>query len=336
MDNSLRELIKAIPKAELHLHLEGTFEPELMFEIAQRNKIQLPYKDVDEIRKAYQFNNLQEFLDIYYAGANVLLYERDFFDLTWAYLSKVHGQSVKHVEVFFDPQTHTERGVPFDVVVNGIYTALLQGEKEYGISFKLIMSFLKHLDEESAFETLGQGLLHKDKIDGIGLDSTELGNPPQKFERVVAWARTEGFPITCHAGEEGPAEFVRDTLDLLKVVRIDHGNNSLDDDDLVKELAERQIPLTLCPLSNLALKVVERLEDYPLLEMMDKGMLVTLNSDDPAYFGGYINENYIQTATALNLNTEQIVQLAKNSFIASWLDDASKNRMIDEIDRKFK
>lgn len=332
MTESIEQLIQKLPKAELHLHLEGTFEPELMFEIAQRNKIELPYKNVEEIRQAYQFNNLQEFLDIYYAGANVLIHEKDFYDLTWAYLTKVASQNVTHVEVFFDPQTHTERGIAFKTVVTGIYKALEAGEKELRISFKLICSFLKHLDEESAFETLGHALEYKSWITGVGLDSSELGNPPQKFQKVMAWAKAEGFLLTSHAGEEGPAEYVRDSVDLLKVIRIDHGNNCLDDDELVKELAEKQIPLTLCPLSNLALQVVKDLKDYPLLTMFEKGLLVTLNSDDPAYFGGYMNENFIETAKALNLSKEQIIQLAKNSFTGSWLSADEKLERIHEIE----
>jgi adenosine deaminase len=324
---SMQKFIEGIPKTELHLHIEGTFEPELMFEIAKRNNKQIPYASVEELKKAYSFNNLQEFLDIYYAGANVLIEEQDFYDLTWAYLTKVHSQNVVHVEIFFDPQTHTDRGIPFDTVIKGIYRALEDGKEQLGITFKLIMSFLRHLDEDSAFNTLEQAMPFKDWISAVGLDSSEVGNPPSKFERVFSRAIEYGFMTVAHAGEEGPSEYIWEALDLLKVTRIDHGNRCLDDEKLVSRLANIKMPLTLCPLSNLELKVIKNLKDYPLLEMMEKGLLVTINSDDPAYFGGYMNENYKGIANALNLNKKQITNLVKNSFEASWMNDIEKEKM---------
>ncbi len=332
---SIKKFIEGIPKAELHLHIEGTFEPELMFEIAKRNNKKIKYSSVEELKKAYSFNNLQEFLDIYYAGANVLIEEQDFYDLTWAYLTKVHEQNVVHVELFFDPQTHTDRGVSFDTVIKGIHRALEDGKEQLGISFKLIMSFLRHLDEASAFKTLEQALPYKKWISAVGLDSSELGNPPSKFERVFAKSREEGFITVAHAGEEGPSEYIWDALDLLKVTRIDHGNRCLDDDTLVERLVALQMPLTVCPLSNLELKVVTDLKDHPIAKMLDLGLLVTVNSDDPAYFGGYMNENYQGIAEALNLSKQQITELTKNSFKASWLSDHEKDHMIAKIDTYF-
>ncbi len=332
---ALEQFIEEMPKAELHLHIEGTFEAELMFSIAKRNQLSIPYNSIEELKKAYNFNNLQEFLDLYYAGANVLIYEQDFYDLTWAYLSKIHQQKVVHTEIFFDPQTHTDRGIDFDIVIKGIHRALEDGKNKLGISYKLIMSFLRHLDETSAFKTLEQALPYKSWINGVGLDSSEKGNPPSKFERVFEQVRTEGFLTVAHAGEEGPAEYVWEALNLLKVSRIDHGNRSLDDEKLVDYLAEIQMPLTLCPLSNLALKVVNDLKDYPLIKMMNSGLLVTINSDDPAYFGGYMNENYKRIATALNLNKKQITELTKNSFKSSWLTTEDKEKMILQLDEYF-
>lgn len=331
----VEEFIKGIPKAELHLHIEGTFEPELMFEIASRNHKEIKYNSIEELKKAYRFNNLQEFLDIYYEGANVLVNEQDFYDLTWAYLTKVHEQNVVHVEIFFDPQTHTDRGIPFDTVITGIYKALEEGQSKYGISFKLIMSFLRHLSEEAAFKTLEQALPYKKWISGVGLDSSELGNPPSKFERVFEKARSEGFITVAHAGEEGPAEYIWEALNLLKVNRIDHGNRCLDDINLVEQLAKKQIPLTVCPLSNLELKVVDDLRNHPIPKMMDNNLLVTVNSDDPAYFGGYMNENYIEIAKALHLSKEDITQLVINSFKASWLPDPEKEKIITQIETYF-
>jgi len=329
---SLETFINGIPKAELHLHIEGTFEPELMFEIAKRNDIHIKYNSVDELKSAYNFSNLQEFLDIYYEGANVLIHEQDFYDLTWAYLTKIHSQNVVHTEIFFDPQTHTDRGISFDVVINGIRRAMEDGREKLGISYKLIMSYLRHLDEASAFNTLEQALPYRDWISGVGLDSSEVGNPPSKFERVFAKSREEGFAVVAHAGEEGPSEYIWEALDLLKIVRVDHGNRCLEDDKLVELLVQRQMPLTLCPLSNLELKVVKKLEDHPLVEMMNRNLLVTVNSDDPAYFGGYMNENYTETAKALNLTKTQITELVKNSFKASWLSDQEKAIKLDLLD----
>ncbi|MHA7057827.1 adenosine deaminase [Aquimarina sp. M1] len=332
---SIEKFIEGIPKAELHLHIEGTFEPELMFEIAKRNKKEIPYNSITEIKNAYKFNNLQEFLDIYYAGANVLITEQDFYDLTWAYLTKVHEQNVIHVEIFFDPQTHTDRGIAFDTVINGIHAALEDGQSKLGITYKLIMSFLRHLDEVSAFKTLEEALPYRDWISAVGLDSSEVGNPPSKFERVFTKSIEEGFLTVAHAGEEGPAEYIWEALNLLKITRIDHGNRCLDDPKLVVRLVDLQIPLTLCPLSNLELKVIQDLKEHPIVKMMDKNLLVTVNSDDPAYFGGYMNENYVKIAKALHLSKKQITTLVKNSFKASWLSDREKENNILEIDRYF-
>ncbi len=329
----LKKFIEDMPKAELHLHIEGTFEPELIFEIAQRNDVKLKYDSAEALRKAYDFNNLQEFLDIYYQGAQVLLKYQDFYDLTMAYITKVNEQNVRHIEIFFDPQTHTDRGVDFDVVINGIYDALKDGEKKYGITFQLIMSFLRHLSEEEAFKTLEQAMPHKDKILGVGLDSSELGNPPSKFANVFNKSRELGFLTFAHAGEEGPAEYVKEATALLEITRIDHGNRCLDDEELTKHIAENRIPLTVCPLSNLKLKVVDDLKNHPLKKMMDKGLFVTVNSDDPSYFGGYINENFVAIQDALNLSKDDIYLLAKNSFEASVLEDEKKNEYIAELDK---
>ena len=333
--SNLKEIIQGIPKAELHLHIEGSFEPELMFEIAKRNNITLDYDSVESLKKAYKFNNLQEFLDIYYLGAQVLIHEQDFYDLTWAYLTKVHSQNVVHVEVFFDPQTHTDRGIEFDVVINGIYKALEKAKQELNISYKLIMSYLRHLSEESAFKTLESSKPYKHWIDGVGLDSSELGNPPSKFVNVFEASASEGYKLVAHAGEEGPVEYIWEALDLLKVVRIDHGNRCLDDEALVQRLIEEKISLTLCPLSNLELKVIQKMEDHPVPHILNKGILGTINSDDPAYFGGYMNENYYETAKALNLNKEQLMQLAINGFEASWLSIEAKEKHISIVKDYF-
>lgn len=335
MNPALKTFIEKLPKTELHLHLEGSFEPELMFEIAKRNDLKIKYDSVEEIKAAYNFNNLQEFLDIYYAGANVLITQQDFYDLTWAYLTKVHSQNVVHVEVFFDPQTHTDRGVPFETVIRGIKSALEDGKNQLGISYQLIMSFLRHLDEASAFKTLEQCIPYKEWISAVGLDSSELGNPPSKFERVFEAAQKEGFKTVAHAGEEGPASYIWEALDLLNVCRIDHGNRCLDDDELVTRLVKEQMPLTLCPLSNLELKVVPDLRDHPLIEMMNKGLLPTIHSDDPAYFGGYMNENFIAVAEALKMNERQLADLAINGFKASWLSQEDKKRWTSKIEVLF-
>ena len=332
---SIEEFIKKIPKAELHVHIEGTFEPELMFEIAKRNNISLPYKTVEEVKSAYNFTDLQSFLDIYYAGAKVLIHEKDFYDLTWAYLEKAHLQNVQHTEIMFDPQTHTSRGIEFKTVFTGITRALHNAKNKWGITSNLIMCFLRHLSEEDAFKTLEKSIDYKDLIIAAGLDSSEKGHPPSKFERVFEMARKEGFLTVAHAGEEGPAEYVREAIDFLKVSRIDHGNNSLNDEELVHELVKKQIPLTVCPLSNLKLKVVSEMKNHPLKKMLDAGLLATVNSDDPAYFGGYLNENFFAVAVALTLSKEEITLLAKNSFKASFLDENKKQEMIEKIDRFF-
>jgi len=333
--STIEEFISGIPKAELHLHIEGTFEPELMFAIAKRNNMKLKYESIEALRAAYNFNNLQEFLDIYYSGANVLLEEQDFYDLTWAYLQKVHAQNVTHTEIFFDPQTHSSRGVPFKKVISGIRRALDDGQNKLGISSKLILSILRHLSEESAFETLQEAIEYKDWIIAIGLDSSERGHPPAKFERLFTKAREEGFLTVAHAGEEGPPEYVWEALNLLHVSRIDHGNRSLEDILLVEELVKREIPLTVCPLSNYKLKVVGEMTTHPLTEMLEKNMLVTVNSDDPAYFGGYLNENFLAVASALNLSKAQIATLSKNSYRASFLDDKTKLEQIAKVEQFY-
>ena len=320
----MEELIEKSPKAELHLHIEGTFEPELMFRIVERNGIKLKYKSVDELRQAYEFNNLQEFLDIYYTGASLLKTEEDFYDLTMEYLKKAASQNIIHTEIFFDPQTHTSRGIPFSTVINGIHAALEDGKRlkvkdhDRGITSRIIMCFLRHLSEEDAFNTLREAIPYKDKIIAVGLDSSEVGHPPVKFKNVFEAALKEGFKTVAHAGEEGPAQYVWEAIDLLKVSRIDHGNKSISDPALIEEIIKRGIPLTMCPLSNKKLKVQEDLSKHPLKEMMDKGVIVTVNSDDPAYFGGYLNENYLAISKALNLKEDDIRKLIENSFRGSF------------------
>ena len=325
------EFIRQLPKAELHLHIEGTLEPELLFAIAKRNSVKLKYDSVEELRQAYQFANLQEFLDIYYEGAGVLLYEQDFYDLTKAYFDRIHHQGVVHAEIFFDPQTHTSRGVAFETVVEGIVRAMGDAQQEYGMSSGLILSILRHLSEESALQTFEEALPFKKYFLGVGLDSSELGHPPLKFKRVFERAKAENLKIMAHAGEEGPPEYVWQAINELGVDRIDHGNRSMEDELLVNELVKRQIALTVCPLSNLKLKVVDDLRNHPLKEMMKKGLLVTVNSDDPAYFGGYINENYLAIAEALSLSNETLCRLAANSFVASFLPDNQKKDWINKI-----
>ena len=334
-ENYMKNFITGLPKAELHLHIEGTLEPELMFKIAKRNKIEIRYKSVDELKNAYNFNNLQEFLNLYYQGANVLLEEEDFYEMTMSYLVKASEEKVFHSEMFFDPQTHTQRGVKFDTVINGIHNAIKDAKAKLGISTKLIMCFLRDLDEEAAIKTLQEALPYKNKIIAVGLDSAEVGHPPSKFKKVFNMARKEGFLTVAHAGEEGPADYVWEALEHLNVSRIDHGNNSLDDENLINELVKLKIPLTVCPLSNLKLKVVDDLKKHPLKKMMQKNLLVTINSDDPAYFGGYINENYLAIAQALDLSKEEICLLAKNSFRASFLEEETKAKMINLVDEYF-
>ena len=335
MSISLEEFIARMPKAELHLHIEGTFEPELMFEIARRNGKKIPYASVEEVKAAYKFNNLQEFLDIYYAGAGVLIEEQDFYDLTYAYLIKLKEQNVVHTEIFFDPQTHTDRGIAFDVVLTGIKRALDDGANNLGISSKIIMSFLRHLSEESAFETLEQSLPYKEWIIGVGLDSSEVGNPPSKFERVFSKAREAGFLTVAHAGEEGPPAYIHEALNLLNVARVDHGNRCMEDEELIEKLVAAGMPLTLCPLSNLELKVVTDMSQHPLPAMMKRGLMVTVNSDDPAYFGGYMNENYLSVANGLGLNKQHIYELGKNSFHSSFLDKEEKKKLLGLLEDFF-
>jgi adenine deaminase len=332
----LMNFIAGIPKAELHLHIEGTLEPELMFKIAKRNQIQIKYHTVSELKAAYNFNNLQEFLNIYYNGADVLRTEKDFYDMTWAYFEKIHTENVIHTEIFFDPQTHTNRGIEFKTVINGIHAAIQDANDKYGISSRLIMCFLRDLEVESAFQVLDEALKYKQWITAVGLDSAEVGNPPSKFKKVFERAKTLGFLTVAHAGEEGPAEYVWEAVNELEVLRIDHGNNSLDDDSLVEKLCKLKIPLTVCPLSNLKLQVVKNLAHHPLKKMIDKGLMVTVNSDDPAYFGGYINANYIAVAEALNLTKEEIYMIARNSFAASFLNAEEKNIMLKKVDDYYK
>lgn len=325
------ELIRALPKAELHVHIEGTFEPELMFAIAQRNQIQIPYKSVEEVKQAYNFHNLQSFLDIYYAGANVLVHEQDFYDLAWAYFEKCAEDRVVHTEMFFDPQTHTDRGVAFSTVINGLKRACADAKAKFGISSQLIMCFLRHLSEEAAFETLEQALPFKQDIIAVGLDSSEVGHPPAKFERVFAKAREEGFLIVAHAGEEGPPEYVWEALDLLKVNRIDHGVRSEEDEQLMARLINEKMPLTVCPLSNLKLCVVKDMKDHNIRRLLQKDIHVTVNSDDPSYFGGYMNDNFFAIQQALDLTNDELKKLAINSFEASFISDEEKQKWIAEI-----
>jgi adenosine deaminase len=331
MDKNLKRYIESIPKAELHVHIEGTFEPELMFEMATRNSIALRYGSVEEVRNAYRFNNLQDFLDIYYAAASVLVHEEDFYDLTASYLRRALADNVIHTEIFFDPQTHTARGISFSTVINGITRAMEDARKKWGISSKLIMCFLRHLSEASASETLQSALPYREKIIAVGLDSSEKGHPPGKFFNVFNRVREEGFFAVAHAGEEGPAEYVWEAIDLLEAERIDHGVRSIDDPILMEELCDREIPLTVCPLSNLKLKVVKKLEELPVKIFLDNGIRVTLNSDDPAYFGGYINENYLQTAEALGLSKNDIFTLARNSFMASFITELERSRFLEKL-----
>ena len=330
--DDITSFIEGLPKAELHLHIEGTLEPELMFRLAQRNRIDLPYGSVEELRAAYDFGNLQDFLDLYYQGMGVLQAEQDFYDLTWAYLERAAAENVRHAEIFFDPQGHTERGVAFATVIDGIHRALTDAEAKLGLTSRLILCFLRHLDEDSALATLAQALPYKDRIVGVGLDSSELGHPPEKFERAFARSREEGFRAVAHAGEEGPADYVRGALDALKVERIDHGVRCLEDPALVERLAAGRVPLTVCPLSNLRLCVVDDMAAHPLRRMMELGLFVTVNSDDPAYFGGYVNENYAAVQDALSLSRADLAALARNSIEASFLEPEAKRALVAEVD----
>lgn len=330
MNNTVEALISRLPKVELHLHIEGSFEPELMFALAQRNQVSLPYADVDALRAAYDFSNLQSFLDLYYAGAGVLITEQDFYDLTWAYLLRAKADGIVHTEIFFDPQTHTDRGIAFEVVLNGISRALNQARQELGISSRLIMSFLRHLTEEQGFEVLEMARPYLSRIDGVGLDSSEMGHPPSKFARLFAACKALGLPRVAHAGEEGPAEYIREALDLLDVCRVDHGVRVLEDAQLVSRLAAERVPLTVCPLSNVRLRVFDQLAQHNLRQLLSAGLCVTINSDDPAYFGGYLQTNFVACARELDLSVAEVVQLACNAFEASWLSPEEKTRWIAE------
>jgi adenosine deaminase len=319
--------LNGLPKIELHLHIEGTLEPELLFKLAKRNSIQLPFNSVNELKKAYQFSNLQDFLDIYYQGAEVLLLKQDFYDLTWAYLLMCKQQNVIHVEPFFDPQTHTTRGVPFETIVNGISEALADGKTKLGITSRLIMCFLRHLSEESAIETLKSSEQFTDVIYGVGLDSAEMGNPPEKFINVFSKAKNMGYKLVAHAGEEGPAGYIWSSLDFLNVQRIDHGIRAIDDPDLMLRLIESQMPLTICPLSNVKLRVFDTMASHTILDMLDLGVCVTVNSDDPSYFGGYMTENFLALYDSLELSRDQAIRLINNSIDASFAEDSRKKEL---------
>ena len=327
----VRQIVQDMPKAELHIHIEGSLEPELIFALAQRNSVTLAYDSVESLRAAYAFSNLQSFLDIYYAGASVLLKEQDFYDMTAAYLVRAAADNVRHAEIFFDPQTHTARGVPFETVINGIWRACQEGP----ISAGLIMCFLRHLPEEEAIATLEDALPFRDKIIGVGLDSSEKGHPPEKFARVFERCRQLGLHLVAHAGEEGPPAYIETALDLLNVERIDHGVRCLEDAALTQRLAREQVALTVCPLSNVKLRVFDDMHGHNLIELLDAGLLATVNSDDPAYFGGYMNANFVAVADALPLTVQQARRLAVNSFYAAFLDPTAKQGFIDEVDRYF-
>ncbi|MEZ0306413.1 MAG: adenosine deaminase [Ramlibacter sp.] len=331
----LPDLLRRMPKAELHIHVEGSLEPELIFALAKRNNVAIPYASVEELRRAYAFTNLQSFLDIYYAGASVLLTEQDFFDMAWAYLERAAADNVVHAEIFFDPQTHTARGVPMETVIKGLHRACRKAEGGLGVSASLILCFLRHLSEEEAFETLEQALPHRERFIGVGLDSSEVGHPPEKFAKVFARCRELGLRLVAHAGEEGPPAYVWTALDLLKVERIDHGVQSTKDPALMARLAKDRIPLTVCPLSNLKLCVFPRLADHNLRQLLDAGLVATVNSDDPAYFGGYMNDNFLQTFAATGMNGQHAYQLARNSFEASFLKPAQKQKYFDLLDATF-
>ncbi|MFT5259773.1 MAG: adenosine deaminase [Saprospiraceae bacterium] len=327
----MESFISGLPKAELHLHIEGTFEPELMFQLAQRNGIALPYASVDALREAYDFSNLQDFLDIYYQGMNVLHTEQDYFDLTAAYIERVHAQNVKHVEIFFDPQGHLERGIEFKTIIDGIHAALVKGQHDHGISFGIIMCFLRHLDEQSAIETLEAATPFLDKIIGVGLDSSEMGHPPSKFVNVFAKAKALGLKLVAHAGEEGPSDYVWQAINLLNVDRIDHGNTAMQDPRLIQHLVKTQMALTVCPLSNTKLCVVDHMKNHPLPAMLNAGLCVTLNSDDPAYFGGYMNENFNAVAANLPLSRDQLALLSRNSFKAAFISDERRDELMSSL-----
>jgi len=325
------EFIKKVPKTELHLHIEGTLEPVHMFELAKRNNISIPFKNIQEVKAAYSFSNLESFLKIYYEGAKVLIKEKDFFDLTWAYALKCKEDNIVHTEIFFDPQTHVNRGIDFEIVINGIYKALQKANREFGLSFKIIMCFLRHLSEKSGFEILEQALIHKDKIFGVGLDSSEIGNPPSKFKKLFKKSMEKGFLTFAHAGEEGPPEYIWDSINLLNVKRIDHGVQCLQDKKLVEKLRNDKTPLTVCPLSNIKLHVFNNLKEHNLKKMLDEKLMVMVNSDDPAYFGGYLNKNLIEIQSALDLSIVDIKTLIINSFKSSFLSEEKKAEWISKI-----
>lgn len=331
----LPELLRRMPKAELHIHIEGSLEPELIFAMARRNGVAIPYASVEELRRAYAFTNLQSFLDIYYAGASVLITEQDFFDMAWAYLEKARADNVVRAEIFFDPQTHTARGVAMETVIAGLHRACEKASTDLGVSAALILCFLRHLSEEEAFETLEQALPWRDRFIGVGLDSSEVGHPPEKFARVFARCRELGLHLVAHAGEEGPPAYVWTALDLLKVERVDHGVQSSKDPQLMRRLAQDRIPLTVCPLSNFKLCVFPRLQDHNLRELLDAGLMATVNSDDPAYFGGYVNDNFLQTFEATGLSAQQAWTLANNSFEASFIGAEEKRKYRDRLDEVF-
>ncbi|HUV20145.1 MAG TPA: adenosine deaminase [Gammaproteobacteria bacterium] len=326
------DFIRALPKIELHLHIEGSLEPELMFALARRNQVEIPFSSAAEVRAAYEFDNLQSFLDIYYQGANVLIEEQDFYDLCWAYLLRCQQDKVLHTEIFFDPQTHTDRGIAFDTVVAGLHRALEQGRKELGISSELILCFLRHLDEESALATLQQAMPHRDKIIAVGLDSAEVGNPPQKFARVFAAARSAGFLTVAHAGEEGPASYIHDAIELLGVSRIDHGVRCVENPELVQQLIATRLPLTVCPLSNIKLRVFANMRQHNVVELLRQGLCVTLNSDDPAYFGGYMNANFRALAAAQAMSREEIAQFSVNAIEASFSSPERKQQLAASVE----
>ncbi|SNR38162.1 adenosine deaminase [Lutibacter flavus] len=328
----MKLFIENLPKAELHLHIEGSFEPSLMFKIAERNKIEIPFNSIEEIEKAYNFNCLQDFLDIYYQSANVLIKEQDFYDLTYSYLEKCAAQNVRHTEIMFDPQTHTKRGVSFKTVIDGITKACEAAEENIGVTSLLIMSYLRHLSEEDAFKTLKESIPFKNKITAVGLDSSEQGNPPSKFKNVFEASVNEGYIPVAHAGEEGPAAYVWEAIDILGIKRIDHGNNCLQDESLIKEIVKRDMALTICPLSNTSLHVVDDLKNHPLKKMLDLGLKATINSDDPAYFGGQVNRNYIEIQKALNLSKSDLYLLAQNSFKYSLLNEDKKQQYLNELE----
>jgi adenosine deaminase len=331
----LPQLLARMPKAELHIHIEGSLEPELIFEMSRRNGVSIPYASVEELRRAYAFTNLQSFLDIYYAGASVLLNEQDFHDMAWAYLQRAKADNVVHAEIFFDPQTHTARGVSMETVIDGLHRATVEGAAQLGVDSSLILCFLRHLSEEEAFETLEQAIPYLDKFIGVGLDSSEVGHPPEKFARVFARCRELGLHLVAHAGEEGPPAYVWSALDVLKVERIDHGVQCTKDPQLMKRLALDRIPLTVCPLSNQKLRVFPDLADHNIRRLLDAGLVATINSDDPAYFGGYMNENFLQTFAATRLDAGHAYQLARNSFEASFVDAPQKKKYIERLDEVF-